>query len=368
MQSVVYVLYDSIENSVFESQIIQPLVLLCEQNTQLIITLISFEKKKFSQEYLAKKIPASFNFIQCTYVPFFGLWSLYWPIIQLKKCLQKFQSYTLIARGPIAGYIAQKSINNACKKLTVQARGLLAEEYAYTHAKNKNIKKLLHHIRCRWFKRLEHETYKDKKIECPWDIEAVTDALRSFLIHWFDADPNKIIIAINDIPKSISSQFIIKWRHEKRAELHISERARVYCYNGSLKPWQCPEEIISFFKKQLHKDSSSFLLILTPDTKAFEALLQRENLAAYSKVISVPHQEVYAYLAAADIGLLFREKNIMNWVSRPTKALEYRAVGLEIKHNHTVAYLKELDQQANDHSSQEIRKRAAQNSEQTQLT
>jgi len=36
--------------------------------------------------------------------------------------------------------------------------------------------------------------------------------------------------------------------------------------------------------------------------------------------------------------MLFREQTIVNWTSRPTKLLEYQAVGLEVVHNNTVAY------------------------------
>jgi len=50
---------------------------------------------------------------------------------------------------------------------------------------------------------------------------------------------------------------------------------------------------------------------------------------------------LYVYLAAADYGLLFRHKDIINWVSRPTKMLEYQAVGLKIIHNNTIEWLSE---------------------------
>jgi hypothetical protein len=48
---------------------------------------------------------------------------------------------------------------------------------------------------------------------------------------------------------------------------------------------------------------------------------------------------IYHYLAAADIGIIFRKPHIINWISRPTKILEYQAVGLKIIHNNTVAML-----------------------------
>ena len=58
-------------------------------------------------------------------------------------------------------------------------------------------------------------------------------------------------------------------------------------------------------------------------------------------VLSAKQDDVFRYLSVADAGLLFREKNVVNWVSRPTKMLEYRSVGLKIIHNNTVAWLSE---------------------------
>jgi len=56
-------------------------------------------------------------------------------------------------------------------------------------------------------------------------------------------------------------------------------------------------------------------------------------------LLSVKPNNLHKYLAACDVGLLFREKDIINWVSRPTKMLEYQSVGLKIEHNNTIAWL-----------------------------
>ncbi len=80
--------------------------------------------------------------------------------------------------------------------------------------------------------------------------------------------------------------------------------------------------------------------MLTQDTDYFAALCVKHVLPSHSyHIIFVPHHEIYHYLAAADAGIIFREAHIINWVSRPTKILEYQAVGLKIIHNNTVAML-----------------------------
>jgi hypothetical protein len=56
-------------------------------------------------------------------------------------------------------------------------------------------------------------------------------------------------------------------------------------------------------------------------------------------VLSVEPKKLDRYLCACDSGLLFRDKDIINWVSRPTKMLEYQAAGLQVIHNHTIDWL-----------------------------
>ena len=79
---------------------------------------------------------------------------------------------------------------------------------------------------------------------------------------------------------------------------------------------------------------------MTPDKNKFIEACGKQNIAKqHYAVLNVGAQDVYKYLAAGDYGLLFREPDVVNWVSRPTKMLEYQAVGLKIIHNKTVAWL-----------------------------
>ena len=63
-----------------------------------------------------------------------------------------------------------------------------------------------------------------------------------------------ITIAQNDIPPHIDADHLAQWRKEIRIKLNISLNAIVYCYNGSAKPWQCPNETIAYFKTQRAKN------------------------------------------------------------------------------------------------------------------
>lgn len=342
-QPVIFVLYDSITNSIFDSQIAELLLKLHQQKAQPTI-IISFESMKDRKklDLICSQYP-TIQFIFLKKIRFICQALLYPLIHKLHKILKKFPPYQLIARGPLAGYICSKAMyRTACLEMTIQARGILPEEYRYTHAQTKNsLLQLLHYIRSYLFERLEKAVYcKHHSYTVCTTIEAVSNALKEYLIKQYNADSNMISIAHLDIPAPFPRTTIEQWRKLTRAELHIDENAHVYCYNGSLKPWQCPQETINYFKEQLSKNSSAYLLVLTQDKEQFEQLMQKSFINAQSfKIGTVAHKEIYRYLAACDAGIIFREKNSINWTSRPTKILEYQAVGLPIIHNNSIALL-----------------------------
>jgi len=334
---LIFVLYDSITNSVFESQVKKLLQKKVLGNPYQPIHLVTFEKSSLA-------IKKDFKNIRITYlkrIPFIGWPTILYATRQLKSFLRLFPEYSIIARGPIAGVIAQRSLRKStCKQLVIQARGLLAQEYEYMH-NNKKLSpstRFVHRFRATQLNKIELQAYK-KTATIKKTIEAVSPALKERLVNSYSADSDAIIIATDDIPQIIEDAQKKVWRSTSRKKLSIPEAWTVYCYNGSAKPWQSPESTIAFFKDILKKNPHSFLLILTADMPVFTKLMNVAIDTNNYAIISVDHDEVYHYLCAADYGLLFRDSHVINWVSRPTKALEYRAAGLEIIHNNTVAFI-----------------------------
>lgn len=361
-KQLVFVLYDSINNAVFQSQVLAPLLSMLQESNNLEISLVSFEKTAIPPEELIHKIPAHDNLHVIMYQrpPFIGKLGLWIGVWQLYRLLKKSTYHEIIARGPLAGWIATHALERMAHKqpeklrsdspikiptLMIQARGLCAEEYRYAHISQSVswLKKQYHQIIFKLLKQIEFEVYRNKrKTDYPQDatIQAVSLALKDYLIKNFRADPAKIMIATKDIPKSVDKAQIATWRLQKRQELGIDPEAYVYCYSGSYKPWQCADQTIAYFADLGIKEPKSFLLILSQDKEIFEGIIKKSNIPEDRyKVISVPANDLMRYLAAADAGFLFREPDVINWVSRPTKMLEYQAVGLKIIHNSTVAWL-----------------------------
>ena len=353
MKNLIVIMYDSIANSIFEGQILAPLLKELDSNKELYIHLISFENKPIHTTMLdrIKSLHKRLHLhIYKKTKIFLGTFSLLLEQKKIKKILKQFDTYTLKARGPIAGALAQQSITPQCAELIIQARGLLAEEYQYSSKTNSNIiKKLISFMRYKqlyYFEKKVYEWLPPKKII--FSIESVSNALQNYIKTTYELKTVHITVASHDIPKTITFTEKQLWQNLKRKELGISKHAYVYVYNGSCKPWQCFRETVEFFNTILKKDTTAYLLVLSQDKEECLTILTQLQIPKNNfSLLYVPHNQLYTYLCAANTGIILREQHILNWVSRPTKILEYQATHLKIVHNNTIEYIEHLPQSYN---------------------
>ena len=346
MSMLIFVIYDSIHHSIFEGQVLAPLFKKLNADIYANIHIISFEEELSPAVLAAHK---KFSIIDPRVTislfkrPRFIAQSFLWQqSLQLKKMLKKISShYELSARGPLAGIIAKQAATKLCTFLTVQARGLLAEEHSYTHKNSSGICSLVHALRTKQLYYLEKNAYTPStKKQFSFAIEAVSPALKEYLINTYAIPTDIFTFPMFDTPTPVSSEEKLFYRTTLRSALAIDTNAPVYVYNGSLKAWQCPHETVAAFKKAWRKESKTVFLALTQDDAVMRHLLEQAKIPAHSyRVLHVPQSKVLNYLCAADYGMLFREAHPLNWVSRPTKLLEYEAVGLQILHNNTIELL-----------------------------
>lgn len=339
MTNVIFVTYDSVENSVFNGQVLQPLLERKKRSPFERICLITFERKKISDVIHAQLITAlgADNIIILPRLPFLGRLSLWHSVWHLKKALSLFSNYQIIARGPLAGWIALKARSHN-QLLVIQARGLLGHEYDYAHMHSNIVTRYLHAYRAHQLHSCERDVYscKDNNVT----FQAVSPALRDYLVKEFNTSIPQCTVADHDIPAVIPTEQRNTWRVEMRKKLNIPLSDHVYCYNGSAKAWQCPEMTIYYFKERLLHKPESFLLIITQDIEPFKRLLSEHCIPTDRYHIqTVRHNDVYAFLSACDTGIIFRKPHVINWISRPTKVLEYKSVNLDIMHNNTIAWL-----------------------------
>ena len=337
MATLIMVIYDGLANAVFESQVLVPLMRKAQGYQRTL--LVSFERQPPCQqllEGLKSKVP-SIEFIIIKKLPYFGRISLWWTIWRLSRVNLGTDSLDMIARGPLAGYIALYLRKVALVgSLTIQARGLLAAEYDYAVQTRSLLATLIKWARIRQLAFIERRVHTTLSQDVT--IEAVSPALKEYLQDRYLCQSGRITIAQHDDSEPLAPTIKNRWRAQLREQLDITRAARVYCYSGSYKPWQCATQTVAFFKHVHELESSSVLLILTPDTQAFQQELTSMPASAY-RLLSVPSHDVLYYLSVADYGIVLREHHQLNWISRPTKYLEYRAAGLNIIHNDTVAYI-----------------------------
>ena len=359
---ITVILYEGIESKSVQQEVLLPLLAQLEASKNLEVTLMTFERKPPKPQALMELIPAHdrFHFVMGRRLPFLGRLSLRPALWQLQRMLLAIPGHEVIARGPLAGYLALEAISALAKKrpelmrkehtqslpkVTVQARGLAAEDLLVTsrYSSSYSIKSIFAKHLHKELRHIEWVVYRNKrKSDLPNDvhIEAVTPALKDHLVENFRGDPAKITVGHKDIPKSPTGQQITHWKEEMRKKMLIPADAEVYAFSGSAKPWECAPETIYYFLQQHKKNPKSFLLVLTPDVEYFATLLSRSEVPVSAYLLrKVAPQEVYKFLAAADRGLLFAHREVTSWVSRPAAMLQYQAVGLPIVHNETIAWL-----------------------------
>jgi hypothetical protein len=339
LKHTMMIIYDGIKNSVFDSLVLAPLLSDLEKDPALSITLVSFERN-YPTEKGAKlsTMHPRLSLVFFKKPPFMGRWVLRLGAWQLCSLLKQKKYSHIMARGPLAGWIALKATRTI--PITIQARGLCAQEHRYATQDQSA------HLLKTWKNRTTYRQLyavesgvfgsNHKNIM----FESVSPALKDYMVKTFDTKPEMVSIATRDLPAFPGQEQIAQWRNQIRSALDIASHAYVYCYSGSYKPWQCADETIEYFIDCYEKNKNAFLLILTPDITPFTKALEKYNLPAPSyAILNAPASLLFQYLAAADAGFLFRQPDIINWVSRPTKMLEYQAVGLEIIHNSTIAWL-----------------------------
>lgn len=361
-----FVLYDGILNSVFSSMVLNPLLNQLAANKNLEITLISFERYTPDKETLMKLIPAHdrLHLILCRRLPFLGRLSLFFSYLQLRRLLTSIPSHHIIARGPLAGWVVLRTIYGLARlfnkeiqaftpgvlpRVTIQARGLCAEEYRVTVVQKKPaLFRLFYRPKYRLLRSIENMTYvttQDTEFPTRLDVEAVSPALKDFLVRAFDADPSKIILNTTDAPEQVSTEQKNEWRHSIRTELGIPDNVLVYVYSGSAHAWQCLPEMVFFFFQKYKEDKNIFFLVLTTEPSEFTEFFKQTNMPkSHYRIMSINPNDTLKYLAACDAGLIFRKPDVINWVSRPTKLLEYQAAGLKIIHNFTIGMLTQQPQ------------------------
>lgn len=129
------------------------------------------------------------------------------------------------------------------------------------------------------------------------------------------------------------------------SELGLNTTGLVFVYNGSLGRWNSPEMIARYFFYAWQTNKNNRLLIVTKGrTDRLKEILYEYGIPKYVyKFISTAPNEVWKYLAVADIGLQVMEPALDAETRLGVKFAEYLAAGIPVIANSnagaTVSYI-----------------------------
>jgi glycosyltransferase involved in cell wall biosynthesis len=160
-------------------------------------------------------------------------------------------------------------------------------------------------------------------------IFCVSRAMADHLVRKHEVDHHKCEIVPTCVDVDHFGQAASS-RSRLRAELGFGERL-VVTYCGSLHAWQMPEESLEVFTRIRRWQPDAFFLGITTHPDALRKLIARQGISEdRTRVLSVLHNDVPCYLAAADCGFLLRESSPVNQVASPVKFGEYLASGTPV--------------------------------------
>ena len=161
-------------------------------------------------------------------------------------------------------------------------------------------------------------------------VFCVSEALKKYFISIYIANEKKMFVfpGVADYKYFFYSNEI---RNDYRNKLKYSNEDIVIVYSGALgMKWEIPEQVFKFMKDLISINKNYKFLIITPDVDLAHKYSKEYGIFNFTTVLISSFQNVNNYLNAADIGLLLREKALMNQVASPTKFSEYILAGLPV--------------------------------------
>lgn len=241
----------------------------------------------------------------------------------------------LHARGYVPGPIAWAVKKATAIPFLFDIRGLQAEEYV--DAGHWDVRGL----KFRLTKRVEQAVLGDAD-----GIVTLTNAIQPVLREFRGLKRRPVPPLWSVIPACVDLdhfRFDATSRRRVRERLKVGDRP-VLVYAGSIGSWYLLDEMLDFYQSARERWPSLFFLALvnrSPEAVT-EALTARGIPAGDFAVTWARHEDVPAYLSAADAGIAFIRPCLSKRSSSPTKYAEYLACGLPVVANSGVGDVDEL--------------------------
>ena len=230
------------------------------------------------------------------------------------------------ARGYVPAAIAWGVKRRTGLPFLFDIRGLQAEEYA--DAGHWNPGGLLFRL----------TKYVEQRIlRAAGGLVTLTDAIRPVIERFPGLSGRPALPPWSVIPSCVDLDhftFDPAGRGRIRETLGVGDRP-VLVYSGSVGTWYLLDEMLDFFQAARDRWPGLFFLALVNRApgSVSDALLSRGVLPRDFAVVWATHEEMPAYLSAADAGVAFIRPCLSKQSSSPTKYAEYLACGLPFAAN-----------------------------------
>lgn len=332
----VYLVYDGILSPVFDSQVVTPLCKLQERGLPHdLVAFSSYRSFIRSREYKEKmreiRQRLAGNCLFFRTMPYYGQLSLLYPMLRLRLAMRRLgirkgDPVIVHARAHQAAAIAL-TLRKFYPQLNVIAnlRGAAAPEVsAYKQ----------------WGGRIDYQFTARRQASALKSIEdAVVREADSIICvsnsfaRYLESQHKLAGGRLRVVPTAVDTdtfRFDPEVRENMRRRLGLDSKL-VLTYNGSAHEWELPPQVLRVFQSISERCTSTHLLILSTQLTNWQREVGWAGVPEESvTLLSVPHKQVPGYLMAGDVGLLIREKNLVNRVAAPTKFGEYLACGLPV--------------------------------------
>ncbi|MGB2963466.1 MAG: glycosyltransferase family 4 protein [Anaerolineales bacterium] len=303
----------SIQNTaILQSQVLEPARLLVKEGFQ--VHILNYEQEEHNNLSYYQKISSEGISLSLNHTG-----NLFMRLISMSRQVSRICKMEkidiLYFRDIWGGLLAKFGFPGKVKKI-YDLRAVIAEESAYRHNRKFPYYYLLKKIEALLIKSADR-------------ISVVSNNLKEYVL---SIKPES---SIQVLPSAVNPKKVYyspKYRAEIRTRYAIKPEDIVFTYIGSISKWQQFDFVVRLFRDISASLASAKFLVITPDRK--KILDKFENLHQQSGSIivldKVPHEEIYQYLSAADIGFLIREQHLLNFVSSPLKFAEYLICGVPV--------------------------------------
>ena len=334
--AIVHVAHGDALGSVYAAQVLHPMLAVQQRGYPVRLAAFAspaeYRRGPLRQRWIERRREAEELGLQLDrlFSPFrrlgwtkFDAWNLRRWLVERHSGVRRVM---LHCRAEVAANVAIRAADGDPRfRVIFDCRGLSAEEYMYRMG-YQTLHDAPHSVR------RQVRARQDAQLRAARDAHAmicVSQRMKDMVAQRWEVPASKlwVVSCSTDASRGLTA---FRSRDEYRRNLGVEERF-VVAFCGSAPPWQMLEQTLTMFNFIREVRPEAHLLVVTTDVAAWSRAADDGAIPVSSRtIVSVRHAEVPRYLAAADVGLMLRNRNVVNLVASPVKFAEYLSCGVPV--------------------------------------